>query len=126
MVTRRPRAFSRLPRLLAVSHLPSEEATPPVTNTCLVWLTDCAKGLSRGVHAGRPAGLGPRSTGIHGNTDPPTARPPRRGTPGRTQPEEVGGNGASAPAAVPYCPLRPAPCWASAKTAATCPTGRSA
>ena len=38
----------------------------------------------------------------------------------------VGGNGASAPDAVPYCPLRPAPCWASAKTAATCPTGRSA
>src|SRR5690349_24201360 len=39
MVTRRPRDFSRLPRLEAVSPLPSEEATPPVTNTCLVgWL----------------------------------------------------------------------------------------
>ncbi len=36
MVTRRPRAFNRLPRLDAVSPLPSEEATPPVTNTCLV------------------------------------------------------------------------------------------
>src|SRR6201991_4459096 len=36
MVTRNPRDFSRLPRLEAVSPLPSEEATPPVTQTCLV------------------------------------------------------------------------------------------
>src|SRR3712207_4903309 len=31
-----PRATSRLPRLEAVRPLPSEEATPPVTNRCLV------------------------------------------------------------------------------------------
>src|SRR6202000_2031428 len=36
MVTRSPRAFSRAPRLEAVSPLPSEEATPPVTKRCLV------------------------------------------------------------------------------------------
>jgi hypothetical protein len=36
MVTRMPRAVSRLPRLDAVSPLPRLEATPPVTNTCLV------------------------------------------------------------------------------------------
>ncbi len=36
MVTRRPRAFSSEPRLEAVSPLPSEEATPPVTKRCLV------------------------------------------------------------------------------------------
>src|SRR5690349_18231490 len=39
MVTRRPRARRRCPRLEAVSPLPSDEATPPVTKTCLVgWL----------------------------------------------------------------------------------------
>jgi hypothetical protein len=36
IVTRRPRATRRLPRLEAVSPLPSEEATPPVTKMCLV------------------------------------------------------------------------------------------
>ena len=36
MVTRRPRERSSRPRLEAVRPLPSEEATPPVTNTCLV------------------------------------------------------------------------------------------
>ena len=36
MVTRSPRERSRRPRLEAVSPLPSEEATPPVTKTCLV------------------------------------------------------------------------------------------
>ena len=36
MVTRRPRDFRRLPRLEAVRPFPREEATPPVTNTCLV------------------------------------------------------------------------------------------
>src|SRR5918996_5390525 len=36
IVTRRPRERSRRPRLEAVRPLPSEEATPPVTNTCLV------------------------------------------------------------------------------------------
>src|SRR3954447_20455582 len=48
MVTRRPRDFSRLPRLEAVSPLPSEEATPPVTNTCLVGWLD-TKGAPVGV-----------------------------------------------------------------------------
>jgi hypothetical protein len=36
MTTRNPRAERRLPRLAAVSPLPSEEATPPVTKICLV------------------------------------------------------------------------------------------
>src|SRR6476620_593452 len=36
IVTRRPRDFSRLPRLEAVSPLPREEATHPVTQTGLV------------------------------------------------------------------------------------------
>jgi hypothetical protein len=36
MVTRRPRDFNRLPRLEAVRPFPREEATPPVTKTCLV------------------------------------------------------------------------------------------
>src|ERR1700738_1927089 len=36
MVTRRPRALSSAPRLEAVSPLPREEATPPVTKRCLV------------------------------------------------------------------------------------------
>src|SRR6187200_2059298 len=36
MVTRTPRDFSRLPRLEAVSPLPREDATPPVTKMCLV------------------------------------------------------------------------------------------
>src|SRR5215468_5418869 len=36
MVTRRPRALSRRPRLEAVSPLPRLEATPPVTKRCLV------------------------------------------------------------------------------------------
>jgi hypothetical protein len=36
MVTRSPRDFSRLPSEEAVRPFPSEEATPPVTNTCLV------------------------------------------------------------------------------------------
>src|SRR5262249_11502216 len=47
IVTRRPRAFSRLPRLLAVSPLPSEEVTPPVTKTCLVVRGGCTKEGSR-------------------------------------------------------------------------------
>src|SRR6266704_2258069 len=36
MLTRRPRIFSRRPRLEAVRPLPRLEATPPVTKTCLV------------------------------------------------------------------------------------------
>src|SRR3954451_3699706 len=51
IVTRRPRDFSRLPRLEAVSPLPSEEATPPVTKTCLVGWLD-TKGAPVGVVRG--------------------------------------------------------------------------
>ncbi len=36
MVTRSPREVSSRPRLDAVSPLPNEEATPPVTKMCLV------------------------------------------------------------------------------------------
>ena len=35
-MTRMPRATNNLPNDEAVSPLPSEEATPPVTNKCLV------------------------------------------------------------------------------------------
>src|SRR6266496_5518631 len=73
IVTRSPRAVSRLPRLLAVSPLPSEEATPPVTNTCLVCLTDCTKEGSRG----RAAALG---VGVAGRSRAGWARDPREST----------------------------------------------
>src|SRR6478735_4751203 len=62
MVTRRPRALSRAPRLEAVRPLPREEATPPVTKMCLVVVdVGCiAKGGSRGrdreVRTGVPHG----------------------------------------------------------------------
>ncbi len=49
MVTRSPRALSREPRLEAVSPFPRDEATPPVTNRCLV-------------------GCAIRSTEVHANT----------------------------------------------------------
>ena len=49
----------------AVRPLPSEEATPPVTKRCLVWRLDCAKGISRGVRAGRPDCFAPA---IHGSS----------------------------------------------------------
>src|SRR5882757_11554776 len=65
MVTRRPRAVSRLPRLEAVSPLPRDEATPPVTNKCLV-MCGAAKGCSVGSEAdGKPSG-GPRSSSLYG------------------------------------------------------------
>src|SRR4051794_25604116 len=62
MVTRRPRDFSRLPRLEAVSPLPSDEATPPVTKTCLVGWLD-TKGAPVGVIRGGadPADTAPNS-----------------------------------------------------------------
>src|SRR3954470_5789231 len=43
MVTRRPREVSSRPRLEAVSPLPRDEATPPVTKTCLVVWTVTGK-----------------------------------------------------------------------------------
>src|SRR4051794_7459501 len=77
MVTLRPRAVSNCPRLDAVSPLPSEEATPPVTNTCLV--VRACKEAPRGVTnnpCALPLPLAPfvaglpacRSTGFHANT----------------------------------------------------------
>src|SRR6478735_12311097 len=51
MVTRRPRARRRCPRLLAVSPLPSEEATPPVTKMCLVCCATGLQSMSRAVGA---------------------------------------------------------------------------
>src|SRR5215210_474091 len=66
METRNPRATSRLPRLDAVSPLPSEEATPPVTKRCLVSLT-------RG-----PTGLQPIARPATTTNDPPTCGPEQR------------------------------------------------
>src|SRR6266511_4399573 len=93
MVTLRPRAVSNCPRLDAVSPLPSEEATPPVTKTCLV--VRACKEAPRGVTvnpcalplllapfvAGLPAC---RSTGFHANTESGArAQQTRRGSAGR-------------------------------------------
>src|SRR5690349_13821243 len=44
IVTRRPREVSNWPRLEAVSPLPREDATPPVTKTCLVVRACCTNG----------------------------------------------------------------------------------
>src|SRR3954465_1709226 len=80
MVTRRPRALSRRPRLEAVNPLPRLEATPPVTKTCrtglsgalaeraTVLLRALAREVSRGHCARPPSGGIARSTGVHGNT----------------------------------------------------------
>ena len=68
METLSPRATRRLPRLEAVSPLPSEEATPPVTKRCLV-------SFARG-----PTGLQPISDlGTTTATRPDRARVPRPG-----------------------------------------------
>src|SRR5918998_945855 len=74
IVTRNPRAVSSCPRLDAVSPLPSEEATPPVTNRYLVGRT-CGAKASPVVRpavsnpAGSPAADGePPTTEPHGNT----------------------------------------------------------
>ncbi len=103
MVTRRPRALSRAPRLEAVRPLPREEATPPVTKMCLVVVdVGCiAKGGSRGrdreVRTGVPVrrirrcrrcGSGAssavaddhRSTGYQGNSDEGSLLPATPGT----------------------------------------------
>src|SRR5579859_2685111 len=55
IVTRKPRALSSDPRLEAVSPLPKDEATPPVTKRCLV---------------GQLLPAGVRSTEVHANTSP--------------------------------------------------------
>src|SRR5918997_583089 len=68
METLSPRATRRLPRLEAVSPLPSEEATPPVTKRCLV-------SFARG-----PTGLQPISDlGTATATRPDRAHVPRPG-----------------------------------------------
>src|SRR5216684_3057318 len=61
MVTRSPRALSSRPRLEAVRPLPRLDATPPVTNKCLVCARrDASKGrLPWSVRGGKPAVHGP-------------------------------------------------------------------
>src|SRR5438067_8907848 len=64
MVTRRPRSFSSRPRLEAVSPLPRLDATPPVTNRCLVAIPrDARAGAVKMVSRGRcDAAYAARST----------------------------------------------------------------
>src|SRR5215213_4015856 len=63
IVTRSPRCLSRLPNDDAVSPLPSEEATPPVTNRCLViWFLDSAAAK---VHS-RRVGVRREDSPVHG------------------------------------------------------------
>src|SRR5918998_3790130 len=82
MVTRSPREVSNWPRLDAVSPLPSEEATPPVTNRYLVGRTygDKASPVVRPAvsdPAGSPAADGePPTTEPHGNISAGSARLP--------------------------------------------------
>src|SRR3954470_5008880 len=83
MVTRRPRLDSRAPSELAVSPLPREDTTPPVTKTNFVGWE-----LWRSPSSRIPDG---RSTGNHRNTTGPDTRigagrapghpPGRRGEP---------------------------------------------
>src|SRR6266571_6377859 len=64
MLTRRPRIFSRRPRLEAVSPLPRLEATPPVTNTCLV---STGRGVSADVAKSAPVVIADgRCPPVHG------------------------------------------------------------
>src|SRR4051812_31260756 len=77
MVTRSPRDFSRLPRLEAVSPFPREEATPPVTKTCLVGPVEyvaAANSDSRG-QSRYGGGTVENPTPLHGV--PAYQRPPR-------------------------------------------------
>src|SRR5690242_7177104 len=84
IVTRRPRLDSRAPSELAVSPLPSEDTTPPVTKTNFVGWELC-RGPRDEKDSGVPDG---RSTGDDRNTIGPLDRPgvgsatrllPRRG-----------------------------------------------
>src|SRR5947209_9061982 len=75
MVTRRPRLDSSAPSELAVSPLPSEDTTPPVTKTNFVGWVLCRR-LS---FPYRSRVLDGRSTGTHRNTAV-VLRPVRRGT----------------------------------------------
>jgi len=84
MLTRRPRSFSRRPRLEAVSPLPRLEATPPVTKTCLVLdgRAACA-GVAKSAPVVSADGAARRSTGSQNIRQipprpAPTLRRPRR------------------------------------------------
>ena len=63
IVTRRPRALRSAPRLEAVSPLPREEATPPVTKRCLV-VVDLGGMAKRGLPWSRLEGAKRRRPGI--------------------------------------------------------------
>src|SRR6478609_7035614 len=75
MVTLRPRDLRRRPRDEAVSPLPSDDATPPVTNTCLVGVTGPTT-FSRG---GQCDGSTRLSTGFKSIKTCDLAGKPRRG-----------------------------------------------
>src|SRR3954464_2289877 len=64
MVTRRPRLDSSAPKELAVSPLPSEETTPPVTKTNFVGWELCRRPCEKDWSRVRDG----RSTGDHRNT----------------------------------------------------------
>src|SRR5215469_6735741 len=68
MTTRRPRILSRRPRLEAVRPLPRLDATPPVTNRCLVCTGLDWPGSGRRWRAG--AGVGFTSWGARGVAPP--------------------------------------------------------
>src|SRR3712207_8540199 len=96
MVTRRPRLESRAPSELAVSPLPSEDTTPPVTKTNFVGWELCRRPRDE-TDSGFPDG---RSTGDDRNTirvvgragvGSATHRLPRTGSPAtaaRRQPDQ--------------------------------------
>src|SRR5215468_9447733 len=83
MLTRRPRSFSSLPRLDAVSPLPRLEATPPVTKRCLVVagrdpyadIANAAPVVRFGGNPARPRGLRISSPGRAGSADTGAATP---------------------------------------------------
>src|SRR3954447_9361460 len=70
MVTRRPRLDSSAPSELAVSPLPSEETTPPVTKTNFVGWELCRRPCEKDWSRVRDG----RSTGDHRNTTGPLTR----------------------------------------------------
>ena len=88
MVTRRPRARRRCPRLEAVSPLPSEEATPPVTKMCLV----CATDFDSNSRSGRSRATGDRRRVLRRGPPPDPAARPLVGPPPPTGPRERPGH----------------------------------
>src|SRR2546421_12452967 len=87
MVTRRPRALSRRPRLAAVSPLPRLDTTPPVTKMCLVTgppglaPTDALRWGIRGCLTREGEPVGPGTSGYHRSPGQPwmLGRPPPQG-----------------------------------------------